>query len=873
LVVSTVPAGIREDVGASTLEAALGYAPTGAGVHVSMTEAGLSGNYVPMTSLPDFVGKNFLYRSGASGNSSHATLVAQNFFGLSGSIAPGIDTIELYEANNFMNGGFLRMGSRTANPMSSPQNSRVGNHSWVHGISSVGGNLDVLQRMDWVIEGDDYIEVVGVNNGSVNTSPLLSNGFNVISVGRSDGNHAIHTVELSDVYRGYRTRPDIVAPMEFTSFAAPVVAAASALLVETGHANPWLSNGTYVPDRFPGTAIYHAETSEVVKAALLAGASRLAFNSNDGSAIVDYRQLNRQSNNGLDKRFGAGQLDVHNSYNIIASGEQDSRLDGRSIDIEPAGFDYDPHFGGANGSNTSGVYEFTAGWTGQSLTASLVWNANIDIERVKDYKYSTAATVYDLNLSLYDITTGTPQLVAMSASSNQNSENLWNSLTGGRRYRLEVSRPTSQAPFDWDYGLAWSTVGTIGWRGFIWDNLTTPSWIKGNVQTGYLPGEHVVFSDWGTTGSVPIVGLVAPGSVTVDSNLVNYTFHGNGTGEITGATGIVKRGSAMLTLVSANSYTGPTLIHSGTVSVMANDALGTAARGTTVWSGGALVLAGTVNYSTPEPLTLSGQGPWGSGAFESTGAQSRFAGPVTVNGFATIGVTAGDLAMPGGVQIPAAGMLSKAGQGELALQGSLDWGASSTVSVSGGTLRLEPAAAANVTVASSPTLIIGDGAVKVNATAKDPFTDQQNPSQHVNIINNAVDGLQIEAGSVSVGNLFGSGTTQLADGALLSADAIRQAGLELGTNSRVTIRPGQSSPIVLQSLTFGLATQEAVWRPPAEVLAGPDSSLFVGSLDLAATSGTPAAVPEPASVLLVSIGAGFLFLSAVRHRRRAFRTA
>jgi autotransporter-associated beta strand protein len=564
---ASAQAGIKEDVGLPTLQAQVGYVSRGAGVRVAMTEALVNGGYTPMTELPEFTGKHFEFRSGQPGNSAHATWVAQNFFGLNSSIAPGISVIELYEANDYMAAGQLNVGSRTLNPEPSPQNSRVGNHSWISVGSTTEGTLDLLERQDWLIEQDDYVQVVGMNNGDINTNPVFSNSFNVISVGRTDGQHAINSVHLGGIYTHYRTRPDIVAPMNYTSFSTPVVAAASALLIDTAHTATYLSDGSYPASRFSSETIYHGETSEVVKAILMAGASRLAFNSTDSSALVDYRAAaSRQSTNGLDKRYGAGQLDVENSMSILMSGEQNSREDGRAFDVLSAGFDYDPQFGGANGANSSGIYDFTAGWTGQTLTASLVWNVKVDINRVKQGNYVNAATLHDLNLSLYDITTGAPALVAASSSNNQNTENLWASLVGGRRYRMEVSRGINQAPFASDYGLAWSTVGTLGWTGIgVWDSGLSPNWNRGNLPAPFLPGEHVAFTDSGLNGQVVIAGSVAPASVLVDNSAVTYVFSG---GAITGATGIVKRGAGELILANNNNYTGATIVDAGWLRIM-----------------------------------------------------------------------------------------------------------------------------------------------------------------------------------------------------------------------------------------------------------------------------------------------------------------
>ena len=49
-------------------------------------------------------------------------------------------------------------------------------------------NVDALKRLDWVINQDEYIQVVGMNNGSGSaTQPLLGSSFNAIAVGLSNG--------------------------------------------------------------------------------------------------------------------------------------------------------------------------------------------------------------------------------------------------------------------------------------------------------------------------------------------------------------------------------------------------------------------------------------------------------------------------------------------------------------------------------------------------------------------------------------------------------------------------------------------------------------------------------------------------------------
>ena len=68
----------------------------------------------------------------------------------------------------------------------------------------------------------------------------------------------------------------------------------------------------------------------------MAGASR--------TAISGYT---KNTDNGLNNVYGAGQLNIYNSYHITAAGEQNSLQDapGTHGNIGRYGFDYDPYFG------------------------------------------------------------------------------------------------------------------------------------------------------------------------------------------------------------------------------------------------------------------------------------------------------------------------------------------------------------------------------------------------------------------------------------------------------------------------------------------------------------------------------------------------
>lgn len=442
-------ADYKSDIGYADLEALLGVnTPTGASVKVTQVEASAVGVadsaypiYAPDTTSSQFAFKTFSFPGAASTSpSGHATGVGSLFYG-NNSIANGISNITSYEANAWIN-------SIVTNFVSVPVNgSRIANHSWVGNGDTTAHTGTILRLVDRQVQLNEFIQVVGMANSSSN-NPLLGSAYNVIAVGRTDGGHDYGSDAVDSVYSAGRTRPDLVAPQTTTSVAAPIVSAATALLVEAGHSGALgLSNGSTNVNGV-GT-IYNAERAETIKAALMAGAERVTVNSFATANITDYRSSGHQTSNGLDDRFGAGQLNVLNSYEIIAAGEQNSQEDGggNAGAIGLNGFDYDASFGGSSGSNRIATYNFIAD-ADLNLSASLVWNLGVSNNS------SLTTTLHDLNLELFDVTT--QAVSAFSESTIDNTENLWVSLIMGHSYELLVKSGETNN-FSWDYALAWHT--------------------------------------------------------------------------------------------------------------------------------------------------------------------------------------------------------------------------------------------------------------------------------------------------------------------------------------------------------------------------------------------------------------------------------
>lgn len=451
-------ADYRETIGFRLLEQVLGNdTPNGRGIRIAQVEAPLlsrpglwqfasAGAWRPDVEDGDFEGKRLQFAVTASEGavSGHATGVGRLLYGVSSSMASAATDIDLYSATDWMR-DVLRTGSMY---FPAQMNARVVNHSWVGSTGSPVYDSEMLRRLDWSINADRNLHVVGVGNGDP-SPPLLGNAFNVISVGRSDGRHGSGTAAIDSVYREGRSMPLLVAPMDTTSAATPVVAAAAAVLAQT--AQRWTAFSRSTLRTLDGGVLPDGARPEVIKALLMAGASR-DFDTGHGPS--DYRrELDRRSANGLDKIYGAGQVNILNSYAILSGGEQRSAEDERGRDgaIRPYGYDFDDDFGGEAGSNEVANYHFRADRRHRWLTATLAWNVRISTDSAT--AFAGEPELVDLDLELFDDTEA--RRVAVSASWAENTETVRLELTPGHDYRIVVRPGNGEAAFLWRYALAW----------------------------------------------------------------------------------------------------------------------------------------------------------------------------------------------------------------------------------------------------------------------------------------------------------------------------------------------------------------------------------------------------------------------------------
>jgi hypothetical protein len=146
-----------------------------------------------------------------------------------------------------------------------------------------------------------------------------------------------------------RIKPELVAPMTATSWSTAVVSSCAALLREEA--------ASFSPE---------AQSSEVMRALLLAGARRSPFSGWANSATRP-----------LDAHFGAGEVNVWRSYQILAAGDGGDGGDVRPLSSGPHGWRYG--VAPAAGERHGYVFAVPPGCVARELAAALVWNRTVEV--------------------------------------------------------------------------------------------------------------------------------------------------------------------------------------------------------------------------------------------------------------------------------------------------------------------------------------------------------------------------------------------------------------------------------------------------------------------------------------------------------------
>ncbi|MCX6879523.1 MAG: autotransporter-associated beta strand repeat-containing protein [Verrucomicrobia bacterium] len=311
------------------------------------------------------------------------------------------------------------------------------------------------------------------------------------------------------------------------------------------------------------------------------------------------------------------------------------------------------------------------------------------------------------------------------------------------------------------------------WAGTVpggqWDINTTANWTAGGLPANYTDGDIVEFDDSapGTT-LVQLATTLAPGGVNVNNSTKNYTF--TGPGKLTGPTGLTMNGTGILTVLTANDFTGTTTLNAGTLQ------LGNGGTSGSVTSN--LIDNGTLIFNRSDAVTfagtISGTGSvakTGTGTLTLTGANT-YTGGTTINaGTLQLGdggtsgsvtsnlIDIGELIFNRSDAVTFAGIISgtgtltQAGEGTLALTGANTY--TGNTAVTSGTLAVTTAHQ------GAGSFQVGDAVLNVSGPAESTLVMSALILEGGGNATLGFSGLGVTSALITAANLYATGTVTI----------------------------------------------------------------------------------------------------------------
>lgn len=403
-------------------------------------------NSVGDTNIPSTVPITYINAQGQSQagfpnsvgfESAHADSVADVLFGNLGA-APGLAAVLNYNANYFLL-------NNVANNI--PVAAKVVNQSFTDEQGDANGTSVLDQVYDNYVETNGTIIVTAAGNGGAIQDP--GTAYNVITVGAFD--NGFQATSVGPTADG-RSKPDIAAPADLTSFATPWVSGIAAIMVQAG------TRGT-------GGNATAAVQPMVVKALLPNGAVK-----NDG--------WTHTTTSPLDPTTGAGIVNAYNSYMNLAGGFAAKSATTHVLigtnHPAPTASTFQHHLGWTSGSVTASLLtdgvdhyflDLSAPAASYGLTATLVWDraaggvtdtTDSNGNPVTQYQITT---LQNLDLYLYNMDTHT--FVDSSVSTVDNVEELYETNLAPGHYDVQVLLHGGTLSTETqNYALAWRALAT-----------------------------------------------------------------------------------------------------------------------------------------------------------------------------------------------------------------------------------------------------------------------------------------------------------------------------------------------------------------------------------------------------------------------------
>ena len=181
-----------------------------------------------------------------------------------------------------------------------------------------------------------------------------------------------------------------------------------------------------------------ATRSETMRAVLLAGATKQEFPAWD-----------RTTTRPLDEVYGAGELNVYNSYKILEAGQFAGSTTLPSSPVGEKGWDYQ------SGINPLGAvyydFDIAAGHTWIDFSMILTWNMNIIDQDPSLLVFNPMEQLANFSLDFFSSTGGIlGPLLDSSLAPSANTEHIYFPTLGSGRYSLRV-----MSDLNTDFGIAW----------------------------------------------------------------------------------------------------------------------------------------------------------------------------------------------------------------------------------------------------------------------------------------------------------------------------------------------------------------------------------------------------------------------------------
>lgn len=437
--------------------------PDGSGLRIGIVESDHSGSYAVDADFPGLQEQEVTYLYDTpSAFSGHANQVARRLVGIE-SIIPGPKIVGSISSANWL---ARVLESKRDEPLDLGYD--IYNHSWIS--SQATDFLSKFSRLDYVIDQYDAFMAGGLDN-FYNSIPLYTGqNFNNVVVGVSSGRHSI-----GDTIDG-RTKPDIVAPEQSTSYGTPLVDAVAGLLISKIQQTEPLS---------------FARKTECLKAIILAGATK-----------EEFPQWEQTATRPLDPDFGAGELNAFNAFEILVAGRRPSSL----ANIGGMGWDY-AEIGG--GDSRIYLLDGTDGGIAE-LSAILTWHRKVSPSSGDWTLLESKLENLDLHLWRSNASGSLVEKLWSSQSQLDNVEHAYQRNLPSGWYALQVVSQTDAA----DYAIAWrSNIAAAELPGSSESVAVSLTGLSAGQEITIHSSHAVTVSQSGASSAIKKVELLESGSL------------------------------------------------------------------------------------------------------------------------------------------------------------------------------------------------------------------------------------------------------------------------------------------------------------------------------------------------------------------------